>query len=176
MCGAAYKGEDRSAQAPFRALEGLLDDLGAVLMGMTPAVYAARPVVGVSGSVGEHVRHALDHIAALLSCGSSVTLSYDGRERGTAAETDPSIALRHILRLKAALAQCSARSLDEPMQIVSMVSPSGESITGWSTLARELAFVVSHTIHHHAMIALLLSFQGFEAPERFGYAPSTPRA
>jgi uncharacterized damage-inducible protein DinB len=158
------------------ALDRLLDDLSGVLIGITPETYTARPVLGVSGSVGEHVRHALDHIAALLSCPPATLLTYDRRQRGTAVETDPSAALRHILRLKAALAQCAARSLDEPMQVASMVSASGESVTGWSTLARELAFVVSHTIHHQAMIALLLSFQGLQAPARFGYAPSTPRA
>jgi hypothetical protein len=147
-----------------------------VLIGVSPEIYTARPVAQVSGSVGEHVRHALDHIAALLSCPPAATLTYDRRQRGTAVETDPSTALRQILRLKAALPLCGSRSQDEPLQVVSMVSDSEESLTSWSTLARELAFVVSHTIHHQAMIALLLSIQGLQAPERFGYAPSTPQA
>jgi len=42
-------------------------------------------------------------------------------------------------------------------------------------VARELAFVMNHTIHHQAIIALLLEFQGREPlDDRFGYAPSTP--
>jgi uncharacterized damage-inducible protein DinB len=175
IAGAARHAEDSATGAPFVALDRLLDDLAGVLMGMTPEIYTARPVVGISGSVGEHVRHALDHIAALLSCAPATMLTYDRRQRGTAVETDPSAALRHILRLKAALVQCADRSLDEPIQVASMVSVSGESVKSWSTLARELAFVVSHTIHHQAMIALLLSFQGLQAPDWFGYAPSTPR-
>jgi uncharacterized damage-inducible protein DinB len=145
-------------------------------MGVSTEIYTARPIAEVSGSVGEHVRHALDHIAALLARPPAAMLTYDRRQRGTDVETDPSAALRQILRLKAALVLCAARSHDEPLQVVSMVSGSGESLTSWSTLGRELAFVVSHTIHHQAMIALLLSFQGLQAPERFGYAPSTPRA
>jgi uncharacterized damage-inducible protein DinB len=56
-----------------------------------------------------------------------------------------------------------------------MIARSGEALTGWSTRARELAFVVSHTIHHQAIIALLMSFQGLAVPAQFGYAPSTPR-
>ena len=58
---------------------------------------------------------------------------------------------------------------------MSMISPSGETVTGWSTLARELAFVVSHTIHHQAIIAVLLALHGHAVPERFGHSPSTPR-
>jgi uncharacterized damage-inducible protein DinB len=45
-----------------------------------------------------------------------------------------------------------------------------------STLARELLFVISHTIHHQALIAVLLSAAGRTVPEAFGLAPSTPRS
>jgi uncharacterized damage-inducible protein DinB len=48
-------------------------------------------------------------------------------------------------------------------------------LTGMSTLARELAFVLNHTIHHQAMIGLLASLHGCDVPDGFGYAPSTPR-
>ena len=166
--------EERAPHAPFLALGRLLDDLVNLLMAMPPEVYAARPFPGVSGSIGEHVRHTLDHIGALVAGDPSATLSYDHRERGTAVESDPSAALRHILRLKAALERWSTRSLDEPVKVASMVSSSGETVTGWSTLVRELAFVMSHTIHHQAIIALLLGLQGLGVPDRFGYAPSTP--
>jgi hypothetical protein len=69
----------------------------------------------------------------------------------------------------------SARSLDEPIRVASMISPSGETLAGWSTLARELAFVVSHTIHHQAIIGVLLAMHDVAVPERFGHSPSTPR-
>ena len=56
-----------------------------------------------------------------------------------------------------------------------MVSADGSSVSGWSTLARELAFVVSHTIHHQAIIGVLLAMHDVAVPERFGHSPSTPR-
>jgi hypothetical protein len=57
---------------------------------------------------------------------------------------------------------------------IDSVSHSGEAIVGWSTFARELAFVVSHTIHHQAIIGLLMAIHGRPVPDRFGHSPSTP--
>ena len=160
---------------PVGSLGRLLDELASLVLGLDPEVYRARGETSVSGTIGEHIRHCLDHVSALLSAHPSGTLSYDHRLRGTAVETDARAALQQILRLQAALERWSARSLDEPIRVTSMISPSGESVTGWSTLARELAFVVSHTIHHQATIAVLLILHGLDVPDRFGHSPSTPR-
>jgi len=65
--------------------------------------------------------------------------------------------------------------LDEPICVVSTVARNGETLTSMSTLARELAFVLSHTIHHQAMIGLLASLHGSDVPDGFGFALSTPR-
>jgi hypothetical protein len=81
-----------------------------------------------------------------------------------------------VLQLKAAVERWSSRGLDEPVLVESTVSTAGDRIVGWSTLARELAFVLSHTIHHLASIALLLDMQGLVVPDRFGFAPTTPVA
>jgi hypothetical protein len=42
-----------------------------------------------------------------------------------------------------------------------------------STLVRELLFLVSHTVHHFAVIRLLLAAEGIDPGEEFGTAPST---
>jgi len=60
------------------------------------------------------------------------------------------------------------------MEVVTRLNTIGDSVIGWSTSARELAFVISHTIHHQAIIAVLLASQGVAVPHRFGVAPSTP--
>lgn len=169
---AASAGDVTRARA---ALDQLLDQFVDVLMRVDTPTYCDRPVPGVSGSIGGHVRHALDHVAALLSGRPSGTLSYDHRERGTAVERDPSAALRQILRLKAALERAAAvRPAEEPLFVETQMTRSGAVSCAWSTFSRELAFVVSHTIHHQAMVALLLIAQGVDVPEGFGYAPSTP--
>jgi hypothetical protein len=40
-------------------------------------------------------------------------------------------------------------------------------------VGRELAFVLSHTVHHNALIAVMALTLGVSIPDRFGYAPST---
>lgn len=167
---------EASAQpAPVAALIGLLDALADVILRLPQDVYIARVDPPVSGSIGAHVRHTLDHIAAFAS-GEAGVLCYDHRERGTAVEGDPSAALRQILRLKAALSRQLGRSADEPLMVRSLVAADGREVTAWSSFGRELAFVVSHTVHHQALIALLLAWHGEAVPARFGLAPSTPRA
>lgn len=152
-----------------------LDDIAAIVMSIETRTYVACPIAHVSGSIGEHVRHCLDHISALVGATASKPLSYDRRERGTAIERDPAEALRLIMRLKSAVDHWGERSMDEPLCVASMLTSSGDSVTGWSTLGRELAFVNSHTIHHQAMIAVLLSLAGLEVPDRLGLAAATPR-
>lgn len=167
-----------SAVTTVHALERLLDELVEMLMTVDPAVYRARPAAPVSGSVGEHVRHALDHIAALSavspSADPSFELSYDHRERGTEVEAEPDAAVRQIFRLQAALDRWMGEPLDRPILVATRVTSGGDTVAGWSSLARELTFVISHTIHHQAVIALLLAWQGVGVADRFGYAPSTP--
>jgi uncharacterized damage-inducible protein DinB len=164
----------RTSVPPAWELWRLLDELDSVLTGVAPDVYCARFAADVSGSIGEHVRHCLDHVSALLSADASSTLSYERRQRGTAVETVPEQAVRQILQLKRGIETWATRSLDEPIRVTSMISPAGDAVTGWSTLARELAFVLSHTIHHQAIIGLLLTVHGHEVPDRFGHSPSTP--
>lgn len=168
--------ESARTPSPIAALERLLEELATTVMELDRETYTARPAAPVSGSVGEHVRHALDHVAALLAADPTRPLSYDHRERGTMVETDPPAALRQLFRLRAALPRWTARALETPVAVRSQVSDSGECVSGWSTFGRELAFVVSHTIHHQAMIAVLLAMLDVEVGDRFGFAPSTPAA
>jgi len=43
-----------------------------------------------------------------------------------------------------------------------------------SSVCREVAFVISHTIHHNAIVAQLLAGRNLALDARFGVAPSTP--
>lgn len=161
--------------SPVAALRARLDELMALVASLPNDTYALR-VSRASGSIGAHVRHVLDHVSSLVAAVPSAVLSYDHRTRGTAVEAETGAAVQELMRIDAALERWTHRSLDEPIEVTAVMSADGRTVTGWSTLARELAFVLSHTIHHQAMVALLLEQAGAAPPdEYFGYAPSTPR-
>ena len=159
----------------IRALIRRLDELSDALLATPDEVYQPRIEPAVSGTIGEHVRHALDHIAAILSNDAVAPLTYDHRERGTPVETDVDEALRQIFRLKSGLERLRGRRMDEPIAVRTQISAGGAEVVTWSTVGRELAFVMSHTIHHQALIAVLLAWHRVEVTPRFGVAPSTPR-
>ena len=163
-----------AAERPHAALARLLDELAAVLRQVAPAAYTARPFPGISGSIGQHVRHILDHVSGLCATARSGVLSYDWRERGTDVEADAGAALRTIRHLQGALAQFDDCDGNAPIILTSVVSRGTAPVAARSTLAREILFVISHTVHHQALIALLLSTNGFGVPGTFGLAPSTP--
>ena len=156
------------------ALARLLDDLASLLLQLSPSVYTAKLLPGVSGSVGEHVRHILDHVAAFAGARQQTVLSYDHRERGTAVEADTGAALRAIMRLKALLGDVTNEHLDRPMTVSAVLSRGSGPISMRTTRRRELGFVISHTVHHQALIAVLVAMADGEVPDAFGLAPTTP--
>lgn len=164
-----------TTRVPALALTGCLMDLAALLDGASDLDYRARPDGGVSGSVGAHVRHCLDHVRAVLDGAKGGLLSYDCRERDTALEHNRTLgilALRQQGDRLDALVDCPA---DHPMRLEAQVDCSGGAVEVTSSLGRELVFVLQHTIHHQAIVALLLAARGIAIPPRFGYAPSTVR-
>jgi uncharacterized damage-inducible protein DinB len=169
-------GTEEPAGAPHApvALARLLDDLASLILHVPPSVYGAQLLPGVTGSVGEHVRHILDHVAAFISSFDQTVLTYDHRERGTAVETDSGMALGAVLRLAAVLDAMDDEQLDRPIAVSVLLERGSRPMLMHSTRRRELAFVISHTVHHQALIAVLLTLAGEDAPATFGVAPSTP--
>jgi len=154
-------------------LVGLLEQLRDVVALMPKGMYVAQPAARVSGSIGQHVRHCLDHVSAFTAAVSGEALSYDQRLRGTTLEIDPRTAVDEIERLFVRLERLPPTSLDHQLTLSSLVDVRLPPVTMRTTIARELAFVVQHTIHHCALIAVLVEWQGGRVPNGFGLAPST---
>lgn len=154
------------------ALISVLRELAEVVARLTPAQYSADDGV-VPGSIGGHVRHILDHVATLLAASESAELNYDHRERGTPVETDPDAAIAQIRRLERQALSLDPSVLMRPLNIPVMVCGDGTAVRTRSSFGRELTFVMSHAIHHNALIAAMLKLMGLSVPPRFGYAPAT---
>lgn len=159
--------------ASVDALVQLLHQLAALIAALSDAQYIRCPVGPMESSIGGHLRHNLDHIRALLEGIDRGVIDYDDRERGTDVETDRSAAAREIARLEAKLRGISAVMLAQPITLRYLPAVDARPVTVTSTIARELAFVQSHTIHHNAMIAAMAALLEAAVPPRFGYAPAT---
>jgi len=160
--------------APIQSLVDLLDQMRATVARLDDETYAAPPPQRVSGGIGGHVRHCLDHVTALLAASRSGVCEYDRRLRHTAVEMSRAAAIQRITDLTAILRQVNPRGLDARVLVETQLEPGGPPLLTQSSLCRELAFVISHTIHHNALIAQMLRERGVRTDARYGVAPSTP--
>ncbi len=161
--------------APTVALCALLDQTLRLLADVPVAEYTRPGNERGTGSIGGHVRHVLDHVRALLRArAEGDEIDYDARERGTRVEHEPAVARSETEQLIADVRKADLdRRLADAIQVRTLVQPDADPLCSTSTIGRELAFVVSHTIHHQAMIADLLKRHGGRVPDDFGYAPAT---
>jgi uncharacterized damage-inducible protein DinB len=162
--------------AAFGALAAVLDDLAAVVVGLDTVEYADSGIAGLSGSVGSHVRHVLDHVRAFETGIASGLVDYEARVRDTALEQDGGLALAALGSARRRLGERSDAVRSRAVVVRTRLEAGLGTTEFTSTVGRELAFVLSHTIHHSAVIALLLHRIAPRPglPARFGLAPGTP--
>lgn len=138
-------------------------------------LYRPDPVTGRPPSIGAHFRHVLDHYFAFLHGLEQGRIDYDRRDRDPELEADLQAARTAAERIEAALLALSAGTLRAPILVNVAVATESHGETLWepSTVQRELAFLLSHTVHHYALISLHARQHGVELGEDFGVAPST---
>lgn len=122
------------------------------------------------GSTGAHVRHNLDVIGCFLRGFESGRIDYSARTRDHRIETDRDYALERIGRAISSLAGLGDERTSRKLEIRSEIDGNVWHI---STAGRELEFLHSHTVHHHALIAQRLGSMGIRVAREFGVAPST---
>jgi uncharacterized damage-inducible protein DinB len=158
---------------PAAALAAVLDQLKAVVGCLHDEQYTQKPVGVVHSSIGGHVRHCLDHVRALLNASETGQLDYDQRDRGTTIESDRAAALGAIRALRNRLDALPDDIIDRPIRLSVLMISDGAPMEVQTTFGREMAFVLSHTIHHNALIGTMVKILSGWLPDRFGYAPST---
>src|SRR5262249_9623789 len=100
-------------------------------------------------------------------------IDYDTRDRGTPVEGCRTAAIAALGRQAQRLLRFPRCSEHHPLQLKIMLTRSGPAVKVATSVGRELAFVLSHTIHHNALIAVVAKALGIPVPSRFGFAPST---
>ncbi len=154
------------------AADTLLDQCSLIVDEVSDADFTAPSAVLPGGTIGTHLRHTLDHFAAITSRETTDPIDYDHRDRGVPVETDRAAAREQIARLRAGIDGLEGTGGDE-VRIRIMLSAEGREAVLRSTVAREVAFATHHGIHHVAMMKAIAREMGIELDADIGKAPST---
>lgn len=125
--------------------------------------------------IGRHFRHIVEHYISLID-GYTEKINYDLRDRDLKLETNRKLMISELRNIIDSIETFGLNSalIDKKIEVKSNEG-TGEVDSPWSnsSIRRELQFLVSHTVHHYALIGLILKTMDVEVPEDFGVAPST---
>ncbi len=132
--------------------------------------YATRVPSCFNSAIGGHMRHVIEHYQGFAHGLDSGEIDYENRARDPLVEQDVAYATGILEGLVARLADERGRLVDGTLRMHMETSPGTVSVT---SVLRELEFLLSHTIHHYALIAVMGRLLGVEPGLDFGMAPST---
>lgn len=146
----------------------VLRDAQKLLEQMDDQTYTKVDAPIFTSSLGAQLRHCLDFYQCFLLGVKNGKIDYDLRERDEVTEH---IRTRAIERIEATATMLWKLSLVEEQATLWVKQDSPY----WSTssLRRELQFLLSHLVHHQALVAVMLRVQGFVPNEDIGVAPAT---
>lgn len=136
----------------------------------------AEPGPHGQASAGAHMRHVLDcYLCFLRGLDADDQVNYDVRERDPQVETDGLHASAVIRSISESLESLTEADLNRPLKVQVDAAAWEQHDALWtdSSVGRELQFLLSHTVHHFALIGLILRAQGVDPGADFGVAPST---
>ena len=144
-----------------------------LIEGLNDVCYAKKIENFHGACVGAHIRHCLDHYDSFLNGLSTGEIDYDARPRNAATEINTQTALKRLNTLQTGLKDVHLDSLKGELLV--KMDCGVEATEPWvpSSISRELQFLVSHTVHHFAIVAAMLKSMGHSMPSDFGVAPST---
>lgn len=126
-------------------------------------------------SIGQHVRHILEFYLCLLHGVSRGLVNYDDRNRDLELEQSPRFAIACIDKICTDIQRLNT---EQELQLAGNFSSEGKMIKRIKTsLDRELAYCLEHSIHHQALIKIGLIEQKMDhlINEGFGVAVATIR-
>jgi hypothetical protein len=139
-------------------------------------VYTTCPESPYRGGVGAQFRHCLDFYDCFLKGLESGEIDYSRRKRDPRVESDRQYAIAKFEAVRDGLAELTSERCEQSVRVKAEETASGTPEWCSSSPARELQFLISHTIHHYALVAVLLKLQDCEVGQEFpgfGVAPST---
>ncbi|CAN5798281.1 hypothetical protein BH20ACI4_BH20ACI4_01290 [soil metagenome] len=152
-------------------IKNLADELfrGAKMIGKIDDPVYRKSTTG-TGSIGSHFRHNLDFVNAFVYGLGTGKIDYNRRERDLQIEENRLYAINMFADAVSRFRRLPVEIFNKKVLIRSEINSDF-----WleSSAMRELEFLHSHTIHHHALIADKLKSFGVHTAKDFGVAPST---
>jgi hypothetical protein len=126
-------------------------------------------------AIGPQLRHTLDFYASFLRGLDGGRIDYDTRERDPLVESSRRIARERFAEVIAALERIGPERTAQPVEVRTEADTLAPDEPEWcpSSVRRELQFLLSHTVHHNALVKELLHARGVAVGDAFGVAPST---
>jgi len=127
--------------------------------------------------VSSHLRHVVEFYECFLDGLRFMRVDYDGRKRDVSMESSREAAVERICSVIGRLETAPELQLDNVL-FVRMENSSaldrGDQYL-MSSVGRELMTLSSHTVHHFALVAIMLRSHGMAIDADFGVAPATLR-
>ena len=154
-----------------KTLGGLIDEIAAgldALARIEDTLY--RRSESGTDSIGSHFRHNLDFVNSFLNGIEGGQIDYNNRERDVIVEADRHYAAGQFIFAIRRLIALTPEMLERAVIVRSEIDANAWHI---SSVSREIEFLLSHTVHHYALIAGKLRASEVEISAGFGVAPST---
>ena len=125
-------------------------------------------------SAGAHMRHILDHYYSIINGLKEGLIDYDKRSRGGTIETKLTAAKGAISEISDFLNKLTDEQLKQTVKLSTEISVEDKNVAIVdTTVAREIIFAGSHTVHHLATIKHIAQMQNIEVNKDLGIAPAT---
>lgn len=152
-----------------------LNEIKLLLHQLTNEQYTFNAKLLSTASIGQHVRHILEFYQSVIKGLETNCINYDHRERNFLVETDKDAAIQIIDNIQTLL---SIEIFDKLFVLEgNFCAEEGKQLQIQTTLLRELAYCLEHSIHHQALIKVALIELNLTSliDDNFGLAPATIR-
>lgn len=144
-----------------------------LLQAINDDVYThTAPPIYTSG-IGDHYRHCLEHYTCFLDGFEQRAIDYDARKRDREIASNRAYAIQATRNIMARLETLVGEGASFKVKMDCRLDAEAGAVWTNSTSERDLQYLQAHTIHHFALIAMIVRLQGHEPGEAFGVAPST---
>ena len=181
---AAYlseKGDKMDSDNRVELIESNIEQLQQavdILQDISDKAYRHNDGPYFSSGIGKHLRHILGFYEQFF-IGWQDRVDYDSRSRDSQLENDRVYGIRKIREVIDQLNRMGWQKeiLGQRLLVKNDEHGFNNDLAAFtqSTIERELQFLRFHTVHHFAIISMILRIQGIEPPEELGFAPSTLR-